>query len=304
MGRAFETLRRRDTAHALAGESVNPSAPRPSTATPPEFDFGAPEVPFIEVGGSEVVAHLVSEFRPRLAERAQDERPAPAPGGAVEFVPRSARPNTAPVLSAGLVLLTQPQGEEANQFRRVRDALLPELARASIRCLLLAPTDDYDATTATLNLALAFAESSERSVLVIDAEGRRAAVATHLELALAPGWSELLAGLPLAQALQESGFGRLHVVAAGNRLVEGSAVLHGERVREILEACRRRYEITLIQSPAASASAEFGVLARVCDAVCLVQPAGFAEPASDAIGLRELQQQGLRILGSIVTSSG
>jgi Mrp family chromosome partitioning ATPase len=299
MGRTFETLRRREVPHPPV-ELPRPPAPvrvSPIPASDPEMEFGGADVPFIEVGGAAPEAHvpLQAESMPLAVAQPGAKDAQDLPGG-IRFVPRPALPASAPSEQQRLTFRNQPKGAEAEQYRQIRDALQPALVQSGLRSMLLIPANERVGCTALLNLALAFTEDGERSVLVIDADVHSAAIATALELALAPGWAELLVGLPLAQALQDAGFGRLHVIAAGNRLVEGTAVLHGERVRAVLEECTRRYHLVLVQSPTWSDAAEVGTLARACDAICIVKA------AADAIDLGTLQRQGLRVLGTIVTS--
>jgi hypothetical protein len=301
MGRTFETLRRRDPGRAPAGAlPARPPvvAPLPSDTTvePADFDFGTGEVPFIEVGGI-AVEESALVVAPAMAASASPT-PAPVVERGVRFLPHQGTTLGA-CEDSDLVILSKPESAEANQYRQVRDALLDAMAKRSVRSLLLTPDGECLGDTAAINLASALAEGSERSVLLIDADPKGTPLAARLGLAAAPGWAELLLGLPIAQVLQQSMCPKLHVIAAGNRLVGARALTRASALHEQLEALARHYDAILVRSPGSTQAAEALALAHACDAVCFLQskkPSG--TPAEPEL-LSAWQREGIRVLGAI-----
>jgi Mrp family chromosome partitioning ATPase len=307
MGRTFETLRRKDAAHKAPAPSPTPAKAAPARATAivssEELALEAVDVPFIEVGGSaDVVATSIL-----LPARAHVEKTATAPAAtplvsATQFLPNETTASAELSAAAELVLLNQPQSEEANQYRRVREAIFQHCKNRVLQALLLLPTGNNATAAAPIDVACAFAEHGERSVVLIDADRSGTPLASRLGLALAPGWAELLLGLPLAQVLQHSGFGRLHVIAAGNRLVGARALMRAGVVQNLLEELKKSHDLIVLRGPDPRGSAEAQALAHACHAVCFWGTKAQAEEANHLALLAAWQREGIRVLGTIVTA--
>jgi hypothetical protein len=305
----LETLRRRDPvptpAIKAAAAPVENAAPH-LPATPAEtvvIETITGEMPFVEVGGQETITNAPMPPRTSVARRPNpDVKPLlqpPRPSAAeLAFHLADSLPLlTAP--TAELVVWHDPSGLKAGQYRQVGTGLLPGLRERNVATLLLIPCASDDTAVTIANVGLVLAEREFRRLLLADAWGRGAALTGLFGLAPAPGWNELVHGLPIMQAIQESGYRGLHILGAGNRLVHSRVVQNGPRVRVMLQALREQYDLVVVRSPAAEDAAEALALATVCDAVCIVQRQA-ADATSDAL-LRSLQRAGAHVLGRIAS---
>lgn len=306
MGRLLETLRRHDSARALPVETPQPladsSEQQPSTSAngPPPLDPAETlEMPFIEVPE-------VHSARPIPAASVP---PAVHPNGsagqpAVRFVEAAAagRPPASEV-SPELIVWSQPVSPAAAQYREVAAALKPLLSAANPHGLLFLPlTSSAKHTPAAINLALALADGGQR-VLFVDADTRSRRAALLLGLATAPGWTDVLHGLPTTQAIQDTGWNHLHVLAAGNRLADSVSPLYAERMRLIFSDLCSRYDLVLMQAPPWSTGGIAAVLPHLCNAACLLLDKQQADQPAELSCLEALHSQHVRVVGSVVIAS-
>jgi Mrp family chromosome partitioning ATPase len=314
MGKMLETLNQRLAQQGTgAALPATQPAPCPRPQGEPEGD-PPPEMPFIEVGGR--LAPL--EGSPDVLASAPPARhrahPAHAERGprlqritsrtpnalTVQFRPMAAgmigaRPRFAPELIA----FHRPDHAISRQYQVLADELLAHLPAAAARVLLFtSAARGVGTTTAVLNLAITFARQEDRRVIVVDANWDRAAIAGRLGLADAPGLIDVLAGLPLEQALQETGQAGLRSLSGG--AAQGSpirATLGTLRplFRELRDAC----DLVLVDAPCRDEHPDAAALA---DAVYLVTPAAEAESLQVVALLQRMRQQGIPVRGQVLTA--
>jgi Mrp family chromosome partitioning ATPase len=206
-------------------------------------------------------------------------------------------------VAAELIIWHEPASPAASHYRNVASALRPLLASENARSLLLLPVEPLsDHVIAVLNLALAVAEKRERTLL-IDACPDGRGLAERLGIAAAPGWTDVLYGLPPKQAIQDTGWHRLHLLAAGNRLAGASSPLLGERMRGVMEEMHAHYDLVLLQTARCSAGGASAVFPYLCDAVCLIlDKRQVGQPAENHC-LEALRAERIRVIGSVVVAS-
>ncbi len=100
-----------------------------------------------------------------------------------------------------------------------------QFAGSDVRSVLVtSPEGRHGKTTVAFGLAVMFAKSGARTLLV-DADLRRGRLADVLAIVPAPGLSEVLAGEPLAGALRKVGFPSLTVMPSGALLDDPGELL-------------------------------------------------------------------------------
>jgi len=305
MGRLLETLRRRDSARAQPEgtpcppiEAPEPLA-KPVEVTPPRELAEAVEMPFIEVP-EETSARPVSI---PIATPAA-ERNGAAEAMTVTFVEAAPLPPLPQSnVSRELCVWHESTSAAASHYRQVSAGLRSLLAAEKAWKLLFLPLERRSsAAPAAVNLALALAESEPRLLLIDgDSHGRR--VAEMLGSATAPGWTDVVHGLPLPQAIQETGWKRLHLLGAGNRLAGALSPLEGDKMRGILHALKSHYDLVLMYGSPWSAGGVSAVLPHLCDAVCLLLEKQEVDQLAETRCLEALQSQGIRVIGSVVLGS-
>lgn len=193
-----------------------------------------------------------------------------------------------PVLGAlpHLETMQAPDGDLPPAFaeavRMLRTAVgfaLP--ARETARILALAPVSGGDGCSHTaVFLATAAAAAGER-VLLVDANLRQPALARLLALADAPGLAQLLAGEPGISPVGTR-FMNLDLMGAGTRPDNPAELLSSHCLPEWLALVRPRYDLVIIDTPAAADLADAAVVAAHVDGVLLVaRHLGTTGPAID-----------------------
>jgi hypothetical protein len=301
MGRVLQILKSRSEgqeAHEDGGASRAghlPDVEDRSCDRPSEPLQASGEIPFVEVPEvagqrtTEPPASTAMAPRERLMRMSFQRAPCPDPDFPIG-------------IGADFLLWKQPAHPTVQAYRALRDTLLSELAAHHVRSLSLVPVmAPYDPRI-SVHLALALAEGGQRAVVLVDTDVDRPRVAGLLGLAPSPGWSEYLAGLMLGQVLQETGWGRLHFLAAGNRLVRTPAMIGGTRARRALAQLSQRYDLVLLQSAPWPDGAAAAMLAPLTDALCLIDNVPSAEAGAAKRYEHAVQRQGLPLLGTIAIS--
>jgi Mrp family chromosome partitioning ATPase len=289
-GRGRQTAGRETASNRLSPE--DPAAAAPSVEL--EHMEERSDVPFYEI--PEVPA-----AQPPADSGGVASSPAVASSG-ITFEPWSRLDFQPPAAAAPeLVVWREPQSSTANHYRQLCAAIAPMLAADQLRSLLLLPVErDRQSALVMVNVALALGEKRQQPLLLIDADPQDGQIAQLLGLAAAPGWTELLSGLPLRQVIQDSSWRQLHVIAAGNRLACANPLRWGEHVRARLAHLGRRYELIVVRSPGWRDSAAAAILAHGCNAACLLLTRAQVGQPFEAACLDSLRKDGVRVLGSII----
>ena len=130
------------------------------------------------------------------------------------------------------------------------------------------------------NVAISFAQLGKR-VLLIDGDMR--CPAQHKIFGMRKecnGLSEVLAGIvenPFEEALCTSNYEGLDLMTCGHIPPNPSELLASERMKELLDASRARYDYVFIDLPPILETADAGVLTQYLTAYLLVVRAGYSK---------------------------
>lgn len=169
----------------------------------------------------------------------------------------------------------QPNASETEAFRTLRTALAMN-SGGSQRLVVSSSEPGDGKTTVITNLAVAYAQSGKRTLL-IDADMRRPGLTPMLDLKGQNGLSAILRDtLPVDQSaqgnLRESLLENLDVIPSGPRPINPTELLSGDRFSELLSWAETQYDQILIDSPPALVS-DTAIIGRLVDGVLLtVQP--------------------------------
>jgi succinoglycan biosynthesis transport protein ExoP len=155
-------------------------------------------------------------------------------------------------------------------------------------------------TTVAANLALALSEVGQRVVL-IDADLRRPRLHTVFESPIAPGFSDLLTDRArIPQAIRATAFANLSLLPAGAEDPAATALLYSSRLRDILEYCRKNFDIVLLDTPPMLQIADARVIGRVADSVVLVIRAGKTTREAALAARQRLAEDGTPMNGCVL----
>ena len=159
-------------------------------------------------------------------------------------------------------------------------------------------------STTILNLAISFAETGSR-VLLIDGDMRRPSQAKLLVQRGTPGLSNVLAGLTsLEEAVRTDVRPNLDVLFSGEIPPNPLELLGNAQMKQMLDTLSERYEYILIDTP------PVGIVSDACEVACLTHGVLFlvrqGETDKDVVQrcVKQLEFANGKILGFVLNDAG
>lgn len=198
----------------------------------------------------------------------------------------------------------QPSVEEAAQviesFRTVRLNLAHALGEGATMLTISSPSPGDGKSLISSNLALSFAESGYRTLL-IDGDSRRGELHRTFGADRRPGLLDYLAGeLPMSGLLRTTSHEHLQLIPSGSRKRNAPELLGTARMRELLIAMRDRFDVILIDTPPLGAGIDPFVLGTLTGNLMLVLRAGATETDLAEAKLQIIDQLPIRLVGAVL----
>jgi capsular exopolysaccharide synthesis family protein len=203
-----------------------------------------------------------------------------------------------------LVTVTHPNAPAAEAFRLLRTSVKFLAVERQVRVVqVTSPSPGEGKTMVAVNLAVAFAQSGDRVVLV-GGDLRRPHMEEVLDVPLTPGLTAVLIGdVTLPQAIQTAdGVPNLSVLPAGYPPPNPSELLSGERARRLIDVLGQTYDVVVIDCPPVLPVTDSLVLARMADTTLLVTSAGRTSKRSLARAVELLRQVDAPLAGTVLNS--
>lgn len=125
-------------------------------------------------------------------------------------------------------------------------------------------------TTTCLNLAIAFAQTSAR-VLIIDADLRKPRIYRHLKIERENGLSDLLCGMcDIDTAIKRCERQNIDCITSGQIPPNPAELLSSEDMEKVLEKLSERYDYIFIDTPPVTVVTEAAAMAKFASGVILV----------------------------------
>ncbi len=200
-----------------------------------------------------------------------------------------------------LVMVNDVRSSSAESYRKLMTNLMYSASQPGLRVVVVTSASAGEGkTTTAANLAVAFAQQGRRVVL-IDADLRRARIHDVFGLGLEPGLTDILVGnATLEQGIRPSGIAGLSVIPAGTLPPNPLEFLGGERMRDLLETLRERFDVVLIDTPPVLVTADAALMGVQADGVVLVVRAGKSERVAARHAVEQIAHLGGRILGAVL----
>lgn len=196
-----------------------------------------------------------------------------------------------------------PDSAETEAFRTLRTALALN-SRATGRIVISSSEPGDGKTTVLANLAVSYAQSGKRTLL-IDADLRRPGMTALLNLKGRSGVSDILRAKDSVAELAEEYLCRtevegLDVLPAGPRRANPSEMLAGSRFGDLLAWADGAYDQILVDSPPVLAASDSQIVGQLVDGVILVVN---AEKNHRHVAVRAVESfvaLGVEVLGAVV----
>ena len=201
------------------------------------------------------------------------------------------------------VVVAQPAGREAEEFRRIRtnlSFLTTTATQGHGRLLVITSTDPSEGkTTVSSNVAVALAEEG-KSVLLIDADLRHPSMAHKLGIEGHVGLSHVLSRQASpADVIQKYWKPNLHIMPAGKRPANASILLNSDLMKEMVEQALTQYDYVIIDTAPLSVANDATVFGRMAGGLVLVTGKGVVEKKELENTATALQTAEVPILGFI-----
>jgi capsular exopolysaccharide synthesis family protein len=172
----------------------------------------------------------------------------------------------------GVHAFVSPNAVESEAFRTLRTTLA--FSQADTARIVVSSAEPGDGKTTVLaNLAVSFAQSGKRTLL-IDADMRRPGLTAMMGCKGHAGLADVLLGTgPIAEAaasivaLPQTG---LDFLPAGSRRPNPAELLAAPRLADLLAWAESRYDQIFIDSPPALAASDSSIIGRLVDGLILV----------------------------------
>ena len=198
-----------------------------------------------------------------------------------------------------LVTIADPASKGAEAYRVMRTMLVNQQTKSQVLLVSSADTAEGKSTVAA-NLAVSLAESG-RTVVLVDCNLRRPAVAQWFGVRGDPGLVHVLAGtIGLTGAVRETAVDRLEILPAGRQSTRTAEILASPRLSSIVEAASRGADVVILDGPAVREGLDALSLALVADGVLLVADAGFGDADAIIDARVRLEGVGAPIVGAIL----
>jgi capsular exopolysaccharide synthesis family protein len=203
------------------------------------------------------------------------------------------------------VTVLHPTAPAAEAFRLLRTSVKFLGIERQVRVVqVTSPSPGEGKTMVAANLAVAFAQSGDRVVLV-GGDLRRPRMEEMLDVPLTPGLTAVLIGdVTLPQAIQTAaGVPNLSVLPAGYPPPNPSELLSGERARRLIDVLGQTYDVVVIDCPPVLPVTDSLVLARMADTTLLVTSANRTSKRSLTRAVELLRQVDAPLSGTVLNSA-
>ena len=245
------------------------------------------------VGGI-VLAILLENMQPRIYNDQQLE--AVSSKKPLGHIPKISRRRRIDVFEKDLLA--------AEMIRRLRESVSARLVSSSHKSLLVASAQpNIDNTVLTYNLAVSFALSGDR-VLLVDADMRQPKLQRLLSIPPDEmGLSDLLHNqASLEMVTHPSEVASLYIISAGSRAADSAELLNRSSVCDLVQNLQKEYDVLVFNGPPLLAVTDSLILARVVGNAIMSTD---AEPLRQAVttAVEALNQVETNFLGVVVTKS-
>ena len=201
-----------------------------------------------------------------------------------------------------LVALLYPRSSAAEAFRALRSNVEFASVDAPVRSLLVtSSTRDEGKTTTSCNLAVVFAQTGKR-VLLVDADLRRPGVDVMFDTPNVTGLTTLLrdSSASIDSVAQDTEEPNLRVITTGPLPPNPAELLGSMRMRTVMANLLESADLVVFDSPPMHSLADAAVLSSLVDGTLLVVAAGRSRRRWIRITMETLNRAGANVLGIVL----
>ncbi len=204
-----------------------------------------------------------------------------------------------------LITLTNPRSEAAEAFRTLRTNLMFSSIEKPLSTLLVtSASDSDDKSLAVANLAVTFAQSGNKTILV-DCDLRKPAQHTIWGINNERGLTTMITEDPAMSSppLVETEVQNLSILPTGPLPPVPSDVLSNQRMNDIIGVLKARANYILFDSPPILAASDAALLSTKLDGVLIIVQAGHTRRDHVEKAKHAIEQVHAHIVGVVLTNA-
>ncbi|MGD7009414.1 CpsD/CapB family tyrosine-protein kinase [Metabacillus sp. 84] len=197
-----------------------------------------------------------------------------------------------------------PMSKVADQYRSIRTnlQLAPESAQLK-SFIITSPGYKEGKSTASVNLAVSFAQQGKR-VLLIDGDSRKASLHTTFKIDNSIGFSDVLKGyIRLEEAAGKTEIRRLDILTSGSIQMNHSELLASSALKNVLHYACKEYDCIVIDAPPMLETADVKIMANQCGGLILITRAGKTAQSKLKEAKKKLESFDTQLLGVILNET-
>jgi capsular exopolysaccharide synthesis family protein len=206
-------------------------------------------------------------------------------------------------VDAHLITLSFPFSSIAESYRQMRTNLQFARVGQPVRTLMVtSPAPGEGKSTTACNLAIAFAQTGKR-VLLVDADLRRPTLDAKFTLKKEPGLAEYLVGKEkLAAVVQQTRVENLSVICSGEIPPNPAEALGSDTMRKLIAEVVEKYEVVLFDSSPILAVTDPAVISTMVDGTLIVVSSGRTRAADLEQASELLEGVGGKVIGVVMNN--
>jgi exopolysaccharide/PEP-CTERM locus tyrosine autokinase len=182
------------------------------------------------------------------------------------------------LLEKKIIFANSPHRQDLNTFRTLRTKLLELSKGQNFSIVVTSPQPEGGTSFIAANLAAAFALDTSKTAVIIDCHIRHPSLHEIFDLFPEYGLTDFLESpdLGIGSIIYPSGIKRLRVIPAGQQRESGAEFFTSFRMKQFLNAVKKRYpdRFIIIDAPSVIESPDSKILSELCNYTLLVVPKG------------------------------
>jgi len=223
-----------------------------------------------------------------------------------EVVRLSRAPTAARAFSKSLVIISEPNGVQAESIRALRTHLLAKDVASTCRGLAIcSASTGAGCSYIAANLAIALSQIGANTLL-IDGNMREPAIDTLIPpVGGADGLKQYLSSSDsaLSDYIQPDVLPNLSVMYAGGAATNAQDLLASDRFKDLMGFCRRDFDITLVDTPAANTFSDARRIATVAGHCLIVTRRHVSFVHDMKVLASQVEADGGQVLGTVLNQN-